>query len=143
LDYLTHKGHRLKNITICVDFDGTIVDHVYPNIGQPVPGAIDWLKDFQQRGARIILWTMRSHQSLHGDMLTPAINYLKNNGIDIYAANINPSQSSWTNSPKAYAQFYIDDAAIGCPLIEIGGFSRKCVDWKKIGKLVNKRLNEK
>ena len=29
---------------ICIDFDGTIVDHKFPEIGQPVPGAIEWIK---------------------------------------------------------------------------------------------------
>ena len=32
---------------ICVDFDGTVVDHRYPEIGEPVPAAIKWLLRIQ------------------------------------------------------------------------------------------------
>jgi len=121
---------------ICIDFDGTIVDHRFPKIGEPVPHAIKWLKRFNQQGANLILFTMRSDGQKHGAVLSDAIKYLENNGIDLYAINENPSQSSWTNSPKAYGHFYIDDSAIGCPLIHPKGFNKPCVDWEKAGKLV-------
>ena len=48
------------SIPIAVDFDGTIVDHVFPEIGAAVPGAFKWLKRFKEAGATLILWTMRS-----------------------------------------------------------------------------------
>jgi hypothetical protein len=51
---------------------------------------------------------------------------LKNNDIALYAAQRNPTQDQWTESPKAYAQIYIDDAALGCPLIN------DHVDWIKV-----------
>ena len=62
---------------ICVDFDGTIVDHKYPEIGEPVPHAIKWLKRFNQQGANLILFTMRSDGQKHGPVLTNALQYLK------------------------------------------------------------------
>ena len=45
---------------IGIDFDGTIVEHKYPEIGNPVPGALETMKDLIQQGHKIILWTMRS-----------------------------------------------------------------------------------
>lgn len=36
---------QVETMYICVDFDGTLVDHRYPEIGKPVPGAIGWLKN--------------------------------------------------------------------------------------------------
>jgi len=45
---------------ICIDFDGTIVDHRFPEIGPPVPGAVEWMLRFQEAGAKLILFTMRS-----------------------------------------------------------------------------------
>ena len=48
---------------IAVDFDGTIVEHEFPDIGPPVPGAIESLKRFQDAGVKIILWTTRSNQA--------------------------------------------------------------------------------
>ena len=126
---------------ICIDFDGTIVDHRFPKIGEPVPHAIKWLKRFNHQGVNLILFTMRSDGKKHGAVLSDAINYLENNGIELYAINENPSQSSWTNSPKAYGHFYIDDSAIGCPLIHPKGFNKPCVDWEKAGELVENAAN--
>ncbi|MDP3480987.1 MAG: hypothetical protein Q8R88_14545 [Desulfoprunum sp.] len=115
---------------ICVDFDGTVVDHRYPEIGEPVPGAIKWLLRLQGCGARIILFTMRSDGQKTGNLLTGAVQYLEKNGVKLYGINTNPDQKDWTSSPKAYGNVYIDDLAFGCPLIQPKGFDRPCVDWK-------------
>ena len=125
---------------ICVDFDGTLVDHRYPGIGQPVPEAMEWLRKFQDYGARIILYTMRSDSDRYGPTLTQAVSYVKEGGVALYGINHNPDQDSWTKSPKAYADLYIDDAAVGCPLIQIEGFARPCVDWTAVGPYVERLL---
>lgn len=117
---------------LCVDFDGTIVDHRYPDIGEPVPGAIRWLKRLRKCGGRLILFTMRSDEP--GQMLlSDAVDYLRREGVELYGINRNPDQDTWTTSPKAYGELYIDDAAFGCPLIFPRNFARPCVDWKKVG----------
>ncbi len=118
---------------ICVDFDGTMVDHRYPEIGAPVPGAIDWLKRLQRHGAKLILFTKRENSPEGGDLLRQAVQYFEKNGIALYGVNRNPDQDSWTSSPKAYGDVYVDDSAFGCPLIKPKGFSNPCVDWKKVG----------
>lgn len=118
---------------ICVDFDGTVVDHRYPDIGAPVPGAIPWLVRLQQQGARIILYTMRSNNMETGDLLRKAVKYMEANGVRLYGVNRNPDQDDWTSSPKAYGDVYVDDSAIGCPLVQVAGFARLCVDWETVG----------
>ncbi|MDP3481554.1 MAG: hypothetical protein Q8R88_17455 [Desulfoprunum sp.] len=118
---------------ICVDFDGTVVDHRYPDIGEPVPGAIKWLLRLQACGARLILFTMRSDGPKTGNLLTEARQYLEKNAVKLYGINTNPDQKEWTSSPKAYGNIYIDDLAFGCPLIQPKDFARPCVDWKKVG----------
>ena len=110
---------------IGIDFDGTIVEHAYPEIGAPVPGAIDTMKDLIANGHRIILWTMRS-----GETLQEAYDYLKDNGIELFGVNKNPEQD-WSTSPKAYCHVYIDDAALGCPLIRKFN-QRPMVFWPKV-----------
>lgn len=115
---------------IAIDFDGTIVDHNYPHIGEPVPNAIECMKFFNENNHDIILNTMRS-----GKHLDQAVKYLEDNGIILFGINENPEQRRWTDSPKIYANYYIDDASIGCPLIKIDGFYRWCVDWEKVLKL--------
>lgn len=118
---------------ICVDFDGTVVDHRYPDIGEPVPGAISWLKKLQRQGARLILFTMRSDSKEGRPLLRDAVLYLEANGIKLYGVNRNPDQDCWTSSPKAYGEVYVDDSAFGCPLVKPKGFARPCVDWRVVG----------
>jgi hypothetical protein len=127
---------------ICIDFDGTIVDHRFPEVGPPVPGALQWLKRFQEAGAKLILFTMRSDQGNGANALSLAVHYLENNGINLYGVNKNPTQVHWTSSPKAYGQLYIDDAAFGCPLIHPDGFHRPCVNWEIVGPGVMELLGE-
>lgn len=118
-------------LTICIDFDGTIVDHRFPGIGKPVPHAIESIKKLQKYHD-IILYTMRSDGGTYGSVLSEAAAYCRENGIDFDGINHNPTQVVWTNSPKVLGNFYIDDAAVGCPLIKPYGFYRHCVDWLKI-----------
>ena len=128
---------------ICIDFDGTCVTHEYPDIGKDI-GAIPVLKRLVEAGHQLVLFTMRSDMERveseeyfefesGGDYLTDAVNWFKENGIELYGTNENPEQKNWTRSPKAYADLYIDDAALGCPVIfnrEISG--RPYADWKAI-----------
>ena len=125
---------------ICVDFDGTIVDHCFPEIGAEVPGAIHWLTRLQDQGAKLILFTMRSDTSFGGPMLSDAVDFLEHRGIKLFGINTNPNQRSWTESPKAYGDIYVDDAAFGCPLIRPEGFRRPCVDWEAVGPALLERV---
>ncbi len=112
-------------LVVAVDFDGTIVDHRFPKIGADVPGALLSLRRLQEADVRLILWTMRS-----GPHLDEAVAYLHARlPAPLFGVNANPEQSSWSTSPKAYAQVYVDDAAFGCPLRWFPGFARAAVDW--------------
>lgn len=112
---------------IAVDFDGTVVDHRFPEVGPDVPGAVNCLQEMTANGHKIILWTMRS-----GIYLAHAVEWYYERKIPLYGVNENPDQNTWTTSPKAYAQCYVDDAAVGCPLIIYAKFNRPCVDWAAI-----------
>jgi len=126
---------------VCVDFDGTLVDHRFPEIGPAVPLAFEFLHFFQEAKLRVILWTMRSNDPEIGRWaLKEAVDYVeREHNIKFYGVNENSSQAKWTSSPKAYGHFYIDDAAVGCPLIQPEGFRRKCVDWSVVGPYVLRR----
>lgn len=122
---------------IAIDFDGTIVDHKFPEIGKLVPGAIEWMQIWHDAGGQLILWTMRSDGQKDGDVLTQAIEYCNECGIEFFDVNGNKTQQTWTDSPKAYAKVYIDDMAFGCPLREnpeMGG--KPYVDWDVVGPTV-------
>lgn len=69
--------------------------------------------------------------------LTDAINWFKDNGVELFGVQRNPTQDTWTTSPKAYGQIIIDDAALGCPLTFGFPVVDKCrpfVDWVKARK---------
>lgn len=137
---------------IAVDFDGTIVEHLYPAIGQDVPYAIKTLADLIANGHKIILYTMRSDTEPTGKLpdnikpypkgrkpLTEAVDYLKARGIILYGVNENPTQKEWTSSPKVYADLYIDDSALGCPLKKsLRGMT--VVDWLAVRRKLIKLL---
>lgn len=126
-----------KNMVFCIDFDGTCVKHEYPYIGDDI-GAIPVLGEIIKNGHKIILYTMRS-----GKELEDAKSWFDENYIPLYGVNKNPTQHEWTESPKAFGHIYIDDAALGTPLIYVEN-ERPFVDWAKIKEiLVNDNiLNE-
>jgi hypothetical protein len=114
-------------MVIAVDFDGTCVTHDYPRVGKDI-GAVPVLKRLVKEGHQLILWTMRS-----GKELNDSIEWFKDNGIELYGIQENPNQKSWTASPKAYAQLYIDDAALGAPLLMDSSMSnREFINWKVV-----------
>lgn len=120
---------------IAVDFDGTCVTHDYPRVGTDVPHAVRVLKRLNKNDVRIIVWTMRCGKYLDED----AKNWFESNEIEVWSYNLNPEQSSWSESPKCYAHLYIDDAALGCPLIYPEDGARPYVDWQEVEKLLEER----
>lgn len=128
-----------KSLTIAVDFDGTIVEHRYPDIGRTRPLAFQTLKALQEKGHRLILWTYRS-----GCELDNAINFCLKHGIEFYAVNKNYPEEVWgeTGSRKILADVYIDDRNLGgipswgeifsmlCPEEEMEFLKKKKSWWK-------------
>ncbi len=114
---------------IAIDFDGTCVTHKYPIVGKEI-GAVPVIKALVDRGDKIILFTMRS-----GKCLEDAVNWFKGNNIPLFGINQNPEQHTWTSSPKPYAHIYIDDAALGVPLIENKN-ERPFVNWFEVAHLL-------
>jgi hypothetical protein len=118
---------------ISIDFDGTVVTHEYPKVGKEI-GAEKVLKRLIIHGHDLVLNTMRS-----GDELEDAKKWLKNRNIKMVGYNESPGQKAWTTSSKTYAQLYIDDAALGCPLKEDKNLSnRPFVDWQEVEKWLEK-----
>ncbi len=97
---------------IAVDFDGTIVEHKYPEIGQEVPFAIDTLKMLIKDQHRLILWSVRE-----GALLDEAVEWCRARGVEFYAVNKDyPEEEKEKNnhfSRKLKADFFIDDRNVG------------------------------
>ncbi len=144
----------MDKITIAVDFDGTCTAHNFPSIGADI-GAAPVLRELVSNGHKLILWTMRSNkldninvatsdpsvyipkENERNDYLAQAVNWFTENDIELYSIQTNPTQSIWTSSPKCYANLYLDDAALGCPLTyDINISNRPFVNWVKMRELL-------
>ncbi|MBQ0073000.1 MAG: hypothetical protein KBT34_02270 [Prevotella sp.] len=99
-------------MTIAVDFDGTIVTHEYPKIGEELPFATDTLKELIKDQHQLILWTVRE-----GELLDEAVNWCKERGVEFYAINRDyPEEEKEKNnhfSRKLKVDLWIDDRNIG------------------------------
>lgn len=96
---------------IAVDFDGTIVEHKYPEIGKELPFAIETLKSIQQKGHKLILWSVRE-----GELLDDAVKFCKERGLTFYAVNSNyndETTESANYTRKLKADLFIDDRNLG------------------------------
>lgn len=95
---------------IAIDFDGTIVKHKYPEIGEEIPFAIDTLKLIQtELKHHLILWTVRE-----GELLEEAVEFCRERGLSFYAINQNhPDSTSVAQPRKLMADMFIDDRNFG------------------------------
>jgi hypothetical protein len=98
--------------TIAVDFDGTVVTHRYPEIGEELPFATETLRMLIKDHHRLILWTVRE-----GKLLQDAIDWCHERGVDFWAVNRDyPEEEEEKNnhfSRKLKADYFIDDRGIG------------------------------
>ena len=113
---------------IAVDFDGTIVEHRYPAIGNEQPFAIETLKKLTEEGHRLILWTVRE-----GRLLEEAVMFCRERGLEFYAVNRDyPEEEKNRNnhfSRKLKADLWIDDR-------NLGGLP----DWGTIYEMIHHKL---
>ncbi len=99
-------------MTIAVDFDGTIVQDRYPEIGSEYPFAIQTLKMLLEEGHQLILWTVRE-----GKTQEEAVEWCRQRGVEFYAVNKDfPEEDVEKNtsySRKLKADVFIDDRNVG------------------------------
>ncbi len=109
-------------MVIAVDFDGTITDHNdFPYINKLKDHAIAAIKNLQNHGHKIILWTCRE-----GKHLDNAREVLKAYGVELDGFNYSPYQ---LQSRKIVADVYVDDKNV---------FMVDDVDWYKIEEYILK-----
>lgn len=119
---------------IVIDFDGTCVTHAFPAVGREI-GATAVLRRLVAAGHNLILSTMRSDQKRGPALLSDAVEWFSERDIPLLGVQVHPEQSTWTSSPKAYGDLYIDDRALGCPLIHPED-APPYVDWPRIEQLL-------
>jgi len=111
-----------KVLVVGIDFDGTVVHHVYPGIGEPMPHAFEVMKELQAAGHRLVLWTCRE-----GKDKQDAIDFCKLNGVEFVSHNINTKEDAymWPPSTKILTDVFIDDK-------NLGGFP----GWEKVREML-------
>lgn len=99
-----------KRDIIAVDFDGTLCENQWPEIGLPNTKLIKELIYRRKQGDKLILWTNRVD-----DKLENAVNWCREQGLEFDAVNDNLPEiveSFGSNCRKVFANIYIDDRAI-------------------------------
>jgi hydroxymethylpyrimidine pyrophosphatase-like HAD family hydrolase len=118
---------------IAIDFDGTLMLHEHPFLGNPVPHAVEVVKKLQDAGHTLILLTMRAD-----DELAQAKAWLLDHGLYFDHFNCNPMME--TGSRKVYYHWLIDDHSLGVPLIQDLTKHRKpFVDWEGVEKILEEK----
>ena len=107
-------------MVIAVDFDGCITEkNIFPEIGKIREHVEDAIRNLQNAGHKVVLWTCRE-----GKYLDEARVFLRLNGIELDGFNYSPYQ---LQSRKIVADVYIDDKNV---------FMVDDVDWYKIEKYI-------
>lgn len=105
------KGIEMKNHkTIAVDFDGTLSFGRWPDVGEPNTELISFLKNWSNKGNKLILWTCRTGQALE-----IAVKWCEQQGLCFDAINDNLQEYIelyGSNSRKICCDYYIDDKSI-------------------------------
>lgn len=111
---------------IAIDFDGTIVENEWPEIGEPKWNVFKIINKLQNEGHTLILNTCRE-----GILLKKAQKFLKEN--DVYFEYINSNSKEkiekYYDARKIGADIYIDD-------LSLGGIPD---DWAEIYRMINER----
>jgi len=116
---------------IAVDFDGTIVEHKYPEIGKEKPFATATLRQLMADGHKLILWSVRE-----GKLLEEAVEWCEQRGVRFYATNADLNEDASDGqgaahfSRKIKAHVFIDDR-------NIGGIP----DWGTIYQLISRHIS--
>lgn len=113
---------------IAIDFDGTIAEHLYPEVGELRPMAKEVITLLYERGHEIIIWTCR-----YGATAELAKQSLISWGIPYHKFNehIDHVKEEFGNDTrKIFAHVYIDDR-------NLGGIP----SWKQILKILINQYN--
>lgn len=99
---------------VAVDFDGTLVEDAFPEIGRENPEMFELCKQLKEQGIRLILWTSRANDNEMRN-LDQAVEFCRSKGLEFDAVNENLKEAREMfggDTRKVYADLYIDDKAI-------------------------------
>ncbi|MDE0771325.1 MAG: hydrolase [Salibacteraceae bacterium] len=119
-------------MVIAVDFDGTIVEDCYPEIGEPKIFSFETLREIQKNNHQLILWTNRT-----GESLKEAVVFCKQNGVEFYAVNASYPEEKFENtaSRKINCEVFISEK-------NIGGMPGWGEAWQEIREMTGQGIQE-
>ena len=109
---MTTKGdfNNLPKI-VAVDFDGTLVEDNFPDIGRPYIEMFQTMIYLRSKGVKVILWTSRNFYK-NRDLLEEAVQFCREHELEFDAINENVQEVqelTGEDTRKVYADLYIDD----------------------------------
>ena len=120
----------MESKIIAVDFDGTLCENKWPEIGEPNKELIAYLKEQKEAGVKLILWTCRV-----GKILENAVKWSAEQGLIFDAINENLPEivvSFGTDTRKIFANEYVDDRNAWLPSEKVADILYFC-DGKQCG----------
>lgn len=144
------------SLIVGLDFDGVIVADRFPlPVLRPI-GAETWIPNLQDEfRLRVILCTCRvdHYEPVECELplkveprqyLQEAVNECVRQDIKLFGINWNPEFECKAiydacHAPKPYCDIYIDDKALGTPLVQLRSEPKPCVDWNIVGKMLYDR----
>jgi hypothetical protein len=125
------RTRRTQRPLLGLDFDGTMIDHSYPRIGEVNPHAVECVLRLIERGWDVVLFTARG-----GEHLEAALSWCEERFV-VYAVNTNPHwPTPLGEAPgKPHFDMVVDDTAAGTPLLPNG-----CVDWLMLWPMIERRI---
>lgn len=108
--------YKLPKI-LAVDFDGTLCEDAYPEIGKPNTNVIGLVQSYRQQGWRIVLWTCRNREALDA-----AVAWCSQQGLEFDAVNTNipeVQEMFGGDTRKVFADVYLDDKNIIVPSLRL------------------------
>lgn len=112
----TKQPKKKKILTIAVDFDGTLCNYSFPEIGEQTKDQkllVNKLIEMKKQGHKLILYTCRGDNEAY-PCLTQAIEWCSKQGLffDAINKNIDSFVKKSGPSPKPVADIYLDDKAV-------------------------------
>lgn len=124
------QGRFLARIRIAIDFDGTVVRHRFPEIGEEVPESARVIRRLSDAGHLLLLWSCRSGR-FHDD----AMAWLRSRDLRLQVCEWCPPVVAY-RPPKMVADIYLDDRSLGVPLTTEDD---PVVDWLAVERLLEQR----
>lgn len=111
------KEKKIRFLYVATDFDGTLCEDNFTEIGKLREKCIEYVKRLAEEGSKIILYTCRENGTRK--LLDEAVAFCQEWEIPIFAVNENPeneypAQYGLTHDQgrKLYADLYLDDKAV-------------------------------